>query len=477
MLNYKKEFLAGLIIATISTAAVTHLSSLYAVEKKYSSEVEFSQRIGLFDSELLSEKTLQSNIAEIAFYRGLNLILVDKGIVKSFNSNNLEPLGITNTTAPMSSITRQKAAETVLRALMHAQNNGMIKVPSNSKVRSFTDYVPEEKYKDILSYAIENNILKGTGKNLFKPNKKLTVREALCFLRNLYEFDSVTANQKVANYEATSKTSVVEAPKSVTTKTKTIYIEPELKKFFKDISPTNTMANTIKKLINAGAFDKTDLNHELSLPKSFNVNDYSLICKGLLEKAGKSDLIKKIESLENSVFPDESVTRNMAVQMGSVLVDAYPHKEYNVKLNYKDVSPKSSVGVALNNLAKAGIKMGYSDSSLRGEERVSRFEALNLLGIIVGDNVGSKIKIQTIEEPVVQNEIVIQNEKPVETQKVKKQQSAKKVINKNINYKDPAVASVIEKQINKEYEGLSFLERIELRKNQFKKILNKETTR
>ena len=136
MLICKKEFIAGLLMAAISVSALSNISSLYAVERKYASEVEFSQRIGLFDSERLSEKTLKSNIAEIAFYRGLNLILANKGIVESFNTHNLEALGITVTSSPMSSLSRQKAAETILRAMMYAQSKGMINIPENMKGRA-----------------------------------------------------------------------------------------------------------------------------------------------------------------------------------------------------------------------------------------------------------------------------------------------------------------------------------------------------
>ena len=470
MLNLRKEFLAGLILATIATAAATHITTSYAVERKYSTEVEFSQRIGLFDSELLSEKTLQSNIAEIAFYRGLNLILVDKGIVKSFNPDYLEPLGITNTTAPMSSITRQKATETILRALIYAHNNGQIDVRKNMKCDFFKDYVPEEKYQNIMAFAIENKVVKGTGNNVFKPNKKLTVREALRFLRNLYELDV----RKVASNTFEKP---VEEKKTVNTntktKTKTIYIEPDLKKFFKDISPTNTMADTVKKLINAGAFDMTDLDHELSLPRSFNVSDYSLICKGMLSKLGKTDLIKRIETQENVVFPDDAVTRDMAVKMGVVLLEAFPHKTYDIKVPYKDVPSKSAVGLALKEMANAGIKLGYPDGSFKGDERISRYEALNLLGIIVGENVSPKIKIQTIEE--VDEPAEKDKEEIVVTPMIKKQLNVTDKINAKKNlYKDSKLASKLEQQLSKEYEGLSFLERIEMRKNQFRKILNKE---
>ena len=481
MLNCKKEFIAGLLVAAISVSAATNITSLYAVEKKYSSEVEFSQRIGLFDSERLSEKTLKSNIAEIAFYRGLNLILVDKGIVKNFNTNNLEALGITKTSDPMKSITRQKAAETILRALIHAKNKGMIKVPENMKEMYFKDFKPDAKYKNIMSYAIQNGVLKGSANNNFKPNKKLSVREALVFLRNLYELD-VKQGKTTAVKEKVSKPVKEKAPEKVQpkAKTKTIYIEPDLSKFFKDISPSNPMAETVKKLINAGAFDTVDLDHEMNLPKSIKTSDFSEICKSMIKKTGKVAMINRINAIEDTVSPDEALSRNVAVQMGAVLTDVYPHKDYNIKVNYKDVAANSVEEKALKDVAKAGIKMGYSDGSFKGKEKVSRYEAFSLLGIIVGDNVGSKIKVETVEEPsepVVTKPVVTTKPTTKPVEQAKPQKEVKKPEYSKATVKDSSNASKLEQQLRDKYDGLTFQQRIEMRKSQFRKILNRESTK
>lgn len=456
----KKEFLTGLLIATISVSAATNIASLYAVEKRNSPEVEFSQRIGLFDSELLSEKTLRSNIAEIAFYRGLNLILVDKGIVDVFNTNNLEQLGITQTTSPMSSLTRKKAAETIMRAMLYAQNKGMLEVSNGNKL-SFKDYVPEEKYEDMLTYAIENKVFKGTGKNMFKPNKKLTVREALAFLKNLYEL-KITENPD----NVVSNKTVVNTPMSGNTKT--VYVEPDINKYFKDINSSNTMAPTIKKLINAGAFDITNLNNELSLPKSIKNLDYALICKGMLHKAGRNDLIGEIDSITDSVNPDSGLTRNTAVKYGAVMSDVYPHKIYDIKVFYTDVKEDSPEDIALKKVAKSGIKMGYADGSFKGHEKVSRYEALNLLGIIVGNNVDTKIKVETVEERPTETAPTY-HEPEVNTSH---EDILKKLENKP-DYRDSTQATRLEQQLKNKYNGLSFQERIEMRKKELQKILNK----
>ena len=486
MLNCKKEFIAGLLIATISVSAATNITSLYAVERKYSSEVEFSQRIGLFDSELLSEKTLKSNIAEIAFYRGLNLILVDKGMVNSFNPNNLEMLGITQTVDPMKSITRQRAAETVMRAMMYAQQNGMIKVPDNIREVAFKDYKPEAKYKKMMSYAIQKGVLKGLNKNNFKPNKKLSVREALILLRDLYELNVNTSNKVAVSNENVVKPAVEKTPAKTQpqtqpqTRTKTVYIEPDLSKFFNDVGTSNPLAETMKKLINAGAFDSVDLNHELSLPKSIKNSDFAGICKSMIYKTGKTEMLSRIAEIEKTVVPSESLTRNTAVKMGSVMTDVYPHKEYNVRVSYKDVAANSPEEAALKNVAKAGIKMGYADGSFKGNEKVSRYEAFSLLGIIVGDNVGSKIKVQTVEEvaqPTVQPVKTTTQPKVETTNTQQPKVTPKAQTTKPSYYKDDTKASKLEQQLRDKYDGLTFQQRIEMRKSQFRKILNRESTK
>jgi hypothetical protein len=107
-------------------------------------------------------------------------------------------------------------------------------------------------------------------RNNFKPNKKLSVREALNFLKNLYELEMQKPSSAINEKETPA---AVKPQTTVKPQVKTVYIEPDITKFFNDITPTNPMAETIKKLINAGAFNTVDLNHELNLPKSIKNGD------------------------------------------------------------------------------------------------------------------------------------------------------------------------------------------------------------
>ena len=145
--------------------------------------------------------------------------------------------------------------------------------------------------------------------------------------------------------------------------------------------------------------------------------------------------------------------------------------------------------------------MGYSDGNFKGEEKVSRYEAFNLLNIIVGDAVSSRIKITTInvdEIPALQPAIEKNAEEKsdnksdteadtkveVKQEKAQVQESPKQEteITKVEESKTQPVAKAetkasiqaekLEQQLRQKYSGMSFQERMELRKAQFRRILN-----
>ena len=120
--------------------------------------------------------------------------------------------------------------------------------------------------------------------------------------------------------------------------------------------------------------------------------------------------------------------------------------------------------------------MGYSDGSFKGNEKVSRYETFSLLGILVGDNVGTKIKVEkVVNAPVPETT----EQTPVEEKVVvKEQKTAPKAEQKTITYdvKDSTKASKLEQQLRTKYDGLTFQQRIEMRKKQFHKILSREST-
>ena len=62
LLLIKKEFIAGILMAVILVAALMNVSSLHALASKPIPEIEFSQKLGLFDSSRLTNEVLSSNI-------------------------------------------------------------------------------------------------------------------------------------------------------------------------------------------------------------------------------------------------------------------------------------------------------------------------------------------------------------------------------------------------------------------------------
>lgn len=78
--------------------------------------------------------------------------------------------------------------------------------------------------------------------------------------------------------------------------------------------------------------------------------------------------------------------RDILACMATNLVEAIPHKTFEEnKVVYSDVSPLCEVDYALNNLARAGIRMGYTDSMFKGYERVSIYEVFGLIDRVLTD--------------------------------------------------------------------------------------------
>ncbi|MFA7146374.1 MAG: hypothetical protein WC221_07300, partial [Candidatus Riflebacteria bacterium] len=127
LLLIKKEFIAGILMAVILVAALMNVSSLHALASKPIPEIEFSQKLGLFDSSRLTNEVLSSNISELAFQRALNVVLVKSGIIRKFNMTELVELGIIRDGGSNGSISRQGAAKSIMRAIVHGWYREVLK--------------------------------------------------------------------------------------------------------------------------------------------------------------------------------------------------------------------------------------------------------------------------------------------------------------------------------------------------------------
>lgn len=401
MLFAKKEFLAGMILALFTVATAVNIGSVYAVAKQKSvPEVEFSQKLGLFDASRLSDKVLKSNISELAFQRALNVVLVKIGVVRKYNLTELVELGIIRDGASNGAISRQGAAKTLLRAIMHGWYREALKRDGVRNVNPFSDWQVEERYSEPLAYAVQHNIFRGSTGSKFNPNAKLKVREALAFLMRLYEHATGVRESSGAVFPASTPVS-----------------GQSIELLGKD--GEQEFAAQFERLKKAGAFDLTNFGGKIRGDSAVLTIDLGNMFLGILKNLNSPAYVSQVKYYAQT-STETYANRDLLACMATSLVEAIPHKVFDEKVVYSDVAQMCEVDYALNNLARAGIRMGYTDSQFKGYERVSFYEVFGLVD-----------KVLTEMQPPVTKASMSMTTEEVEAWKqrlIKRQNRVKKIL-------------------------------------------------
>lgn len=364
LLLIKKEFIAGILMAVILVAALMNVSSLHALASKPIPEIEFSQKLGLFDSSRLTNEVLSSNISELAFQRALNVVLVKSGIIRKFNMTELVELGIIRDGGSNGSISRQGAAKSIMRAIVHGWYREVLKRDGLKNINPFKDWEIESRYSEPLAYAVQHNIFRGSTGGKFNPYAKLKVKEALAFLMRFYDNAVGVGNEPTGSFEF----------KPTDTGIELLCKENE-----------QEFAAQFERLKTAGAFDLTNLGGKVRGDSAITTQDITALFLGIMQKLNKPAFISQIKYY-GQTSTQTYANRDILACMATNLVEAIPHKTFEEnKVVYSDVSPLSEMDYALNNLARAGIRMGYTDSMFKGYERVSIYEVFGLIDRVLTD--------------------------------------------------------------------------------------------
>lgn len=364
LLLIKKEFIAGILMAVILVAALMNVSSLHALASKPIPEIEFSQKLGLFDSSRLTNEVLSSNISELAFQRALNVVLVKSGIIRKFNMTELVELGIIRDGGSNGSISRQGAAKSIMRAIVHGWYREVLKRDGLKNINPFKDWEIESRYSEPLAYAVQHNIFRGSTNGKFNPYAKLKVKEALAFLMRFYDNAVGVGNEPTGSFEF----------KPTDTGIELLCKENE-----------QEFAAQFERLKTAGAFDLTNLGGKVRGDSAITTQDITALFLGIMQKLNKPAFISQIKYY-GQTSTQTYANRDILACMATNLVEAIPHKTFEEnKVVYSDVSPLCEVDYALNNLARAGIRMGYTDSMFKGYERVSIYEVFGLIDRVLTD--------------------------------------------------------------------------------------------
>ncbi|OGK04791.1 MAG: hypothetical protein A2W80_16040 [Candidatus Riflebacteria bacterium GWC2_50_8] len=356
MLLGKKEFLAGFLMAALAgIAAFEPLSAMASAKMSLTPEIAFSQQLGLFSDLKPGSKTLNANISEADFQNGLGRVLVETGMLKSSDRNELEANGIIGPELPKDTITRQDACEAILRTVMFGWIQDSLPRPEEiSSSASFKDWQPDAKYGPALDYAMLAGVIQGGSDGRFRPDDNLKVKEALWLLKRLY--DLILENGSAQRFA-----------------------------LFSDVPQDHNMTRPLLNLRNAGAFDLTNLGRKLNGNGKIKVLDLGLAIQGILARQEKTSHIKQIARIMKNSGTWRYANRKTLAHMAAVLAQATPHSETNLHILYSDVKPGTDLAESLDILAKASIRLGYNNNLFAGNEQISRFEALGVINSIISE--------------------------------------------------------------------------------------------
>lgn len=350
----KKEFLAGFLIAAIAgVSALEPLSLMASAKTSLSPEVAFSRQLGLFDSQELNSRDLNGIISEGAFQSSLSRVLVETGLIKSYDRQELLFNGIINSEEPGKTITRREACEVILRTIMFAWiQDGLPRPEEVSFGGSFKDWQPDSKYGPALDYAMQTGVILGGLDGKFRPDDRLKLKEAIWFLKRLHGLISENGGeQRFA--------------------------------LFADVPQDHYMTRPLLNLRNVGAFDLTNLGRRLNGNGGITVGDLGLLIQGILSRLNKPEHFSQIKIMLQNSGKRRAASRNVLACMTAILTRALPHGETDQQILYSDVKSGSKEADALATLAGAGIRLGYNNNIFAGNERVSRFEALGVINRII----------------------------------------------------------------------------------------------
>ncbi|MDD2998222.1 MAG: S-layer homology domain-containing protein, partial [Candidatus Riflebacteria bacterium] len=379
---------------------ISGLTSLQASAKSnIASETRFAQQIGLYDSTQINRKLLESDISEESFQRGLNGVLLETGLFGTLSLQEMAAAGIIDAGVSAPAISRKAAAETFLRTIIYSWNRELLPKPEfEGRYTAFKDWRVEQKYHESLAFAVNSGLFQGASNGLFKPERNLKVQEALLLLQRF--FDLATRNSlpiKIA--------------------------------IFKDVAQDHYMTAPLLNLRRAGAFDLTTLGQHLNGTKAISVKDLSLVIQGILGRLDKPAYISQIRQLERSFKQKHSATRKILACMGAVLANAVPHSESNQHILYSDVKTGTSLEKSLEVLSRAGIRMGYNNNRFAGAEKVTRYEALGLINLII-----SELAVESAAEPTKINTEKVATKSDFESLKqlmITRQARIRRILNRN----------------------------------------------
>ncbi|MBI3037786.1 S-layer homology domain-containing protein [bacterium] len=386
MNNRKKYFLAGAAAAGFWVASTFEINSLEALSKipwkSYSPEIRLAYDLGLINPSFIQSDLWDSGITRRNFSVGLAQALQLIGCPAGSTLRDLEESGIFKIRSPELRLSRREAIEALCRAANYLSENGFISLGVEGRGK-FADYKVPNKLKHAMGFLEERKIVKGYQDGKLHVLRQTSNREAICLLYRFYEQTSMA----IAHGKKREGC------------------------YFVDLPMDHPIMESVNLLEKAGAFEFISLGSSFDGYNSMTVGDAAGMVSGVLKRCQKGAFLGQIQNIIRECESSSFLTRGKLVFLMEILIKSANVPDGNeIEIAYCDVSTEAKETIALESLAKAGIKFGYSDGRFAGHEVVSRIEIVKTIEAVI-KQVGLS---PSEEEPVSQLIPTIQNY-PVKT--------------------------------------------------------------
>lgn len=345
MVRKHRFFISGAMIAVVFAAAMFSIGSIYASGSALSEELRFARQIGIYDTVNYSSKMLNRPIAQVAFYRGLASVLHELGYVGSAGVEELYQAGIISASGQSGNISRRSAVEAIFRAVSHGIDSGFIQPSGATQIyQPFYDWIIEEKYMQALGEVLNRGIVKGMPNGRFNPAMNLKTADALVLFKRIH-----SAFTAVKTHAA------------------------------RETAAMPVAGQGFVRLEKAGAFIGLANRCAIEKQEKISLKNLTDMIYGVLTQAKKPAFITETKYLVRNMNLKKPVSRATLAYLGSIMVRAMPTQQLESAALYADVKADSGLGRALVFLSRAGIRMGYENNLLKGNETVSAHEAMSLL--------------------------------------------------------------------------------------------------
>lgn len=330
-------------------------------------EVRLSVEMDMLSMSDISDARQGSLISGRDFAQRLAIVMSRLGVTELSSVQSLSSNGILTVSG---NFTRRHALEALARSAQYLHNNNVISIGS-SPAKDFRDYRVPQKYRASIGYLQNKFVVRGLPDGRFVGNRRLTLRESSFFLYRFYE---AVASDLMRARSADGVR-------------------------FIDLSTNHPIMKHVNTLARTGALDVVMLQPSFDGNAYMTTGEATDILSGLYQRTRQRIDEVTLRTIFTRPGSSSPLKRKELAVMADHILSTFSEISHSYSgLRYRDVERGSSEYDALARLDSQDIRMGYPNWMFRGEEHVTWFEVVGLLGRVVEKAYGTGFEVRQPEK-------------------------------------------------------------------------------